>query len=163
MNRILKKISLAIVAAGTLLFAGATDSPAQRGEKTLGLAGGFATYNNGGYADIYFQYSFANHFRIAPEVGYVFRNEGKSAFEVSVDMHFPFRLARGFNIYPLAGLTLNNWTYHGDGHATRGGFDFGGGFDIYLTSNLKLNLQGKYSLMNDTSGGFINMGIGYVF
>lgn len=134
------------------------------GEKTLGFAGGYASHNNGGYADLYFQYTFAPHIRIAPEFGYVFRNEGKSAFECSVDVQFPFRIARGFNVYPLTGVTLNNWTYqHHDGHTTRGGFDFGGGFDIYLTSQLKLNIQAKYSLMNDTSGSFINMGIGYVF
>lgn len=136
---------------------------AQRGEKTLGVAGGFATYNSGGFAKLYFQYSFANHVRIAPEIGYVFRNEGKSAFVMSVDMHFPFRLAKGFSIYPLAGLTFNNWSYKDDGHASRVGADFGGGFDINLTSNLKLSLQGKYSMMNDTDGGFIDFGIGYVF
>ncbi|MCM1377236.1 MAG: hypothetical protein NC097_02865 [Clostridium sp.] len=136
---------------------------AQRGEKTLGVAGGFATYNNGGYANLYFQYSVLNYLRIAPEIGYVFRNEGKSAFEMSVDVQFPFRLAKGFAVYPLAGVTFNNWSYRGGGHASRLGADFGGGFDIYLTSNLKLNLQGKYSMMNDTGGGFIDMGIGYVF
>jgi opacity protein-like surface antigen len=136
---------------------------AQTGEKTLGFAGGYSSYNNGGYANLYFQYTFAPHLRIAPEIGYMFRNEGKSGFECSVDMQFPFRLARGFNIYPLAGVTLNNWTYEHDGHATRAGFDFGAGFDIYLTSQLKLTLQGKYSLMNDTGGCFLDMGIGYVF
>lgn len=157
----LSAIASALLVAISLI--GAQEVSAQRGEKTLGVAGGFATYNNGGYADLYFQYSFANHFRIAPEIGYVFRNEGKSAFELSVDMHFPFRIARGFAVYPLAGFTFNNWSYAGDGHASRAGADFGAGFDIYLTSNLKLNLQGKYSLMNDTGGGFFNMGIGYVF
>lgn len=145
------------------LFVIAPNASAQKGEMMLGLAGGFATHNNGGYADIYFQYTFAPHFRIAPEIGYVFRNEGKSAFEASVDMHFPFRLAKGFGIYPLVGLTLNDWSYQYDGHDTRVGADFGAGFDIYLTSYLKLSLQGKYSLMNDTGGGFFNAGIGYVF
>lgn len=136
---------------------------AHAGEKTLGIAGGYASHNNGGEANIYFHYSFSQHVRIAPEIGYVFRNEGKSAFECSVDMHFPFRVARGFKVYPLTGVTLNNWSYEHGGHITRGGLDFGGGFDLYLTSSLKLNLQGKYSLMNDTSGCFVQMGIGYVF
>ncbi|MDE6335351.1 MAG: hypothetical protein K2L34_02160 [Muribaculaceae bacterium] len=136
---------------------------AQAGEKTLGIAGGYASHNNGGEANIYFHYSFSQHVRIAPEIGYVFRNEGKSAFECSVDVHFPFRVARGFKVYPLTGVTLNNWSHEHGGHITRGGLDFGGGVDLYLTSSLKLNLQGKYSLMNDTSGCFVQMGIGYVF
>lgn len=150
-------------ALGAIALAMPTVVSAQTGEKTLGIAGGYASYNDGGYSDIYFQYTFAPHFRIAPEIGYVFRNEGKTGFEISADMHFPFRIAKAFNVYPLAGLTFNNWSYRHDGHASRAGLDFGAGFDIYLTSNLKLNLQGKYSVMNDTSGAFFNMGIGYVF
>ena len=139
-----------------------TTASAQRGEKSLGIAGGFATENNGGFAKVFFQYTFAPHFRIAPEIGYVFRNEGESAFVMSADMHFPFKIAKGFNIYPLAGITFNNWTHHDDNDA-RVGADFGAGFDVYLTRNLKLNLQGKYSLMNDYSGGFFDFGIAYVF
>lgn len=161
----MKKFAKILAAIALLVGVAAVpqEAYAQRGEKTLGVAGGFATYNNGGYANLYFQYSFADHVRIAPEIGYIFRNEGKSGFEMSVDMHFPFKIARGFGVYPLAGLTFNNWTYHHDGHASRLGADFGAGFDIYLTSNLKLTLQGKYSLLNDTGGGFFDMGIGYVF
>ena len=156
-----KKVLFRVAAVVALMLVPAAGF-AQRGEKTLGIAGGYATHNDGGYANIYFQYGFADHVRIAPEVGYVFRNDGKSAFETSVDMQFPFRLARGFSIYPLAGVTFNSWKEHDD-TLNRAGFDFGAGFDIYLTSYLKLTLQGKYSLMNDTSGGFFDMGIGYVF
>lgn len=135
----------------------------KKGEMTLGVAGGFATENNGGYVNAFFQYTAAPHVRIAPEIGYVFRNEGKSAFEMSADVQFPFRVAKGLSLYPLAGVTLNSWNHVHHNTQTRVGADFGGGFDIYLTSNLKLNFQGKYSLMNDYSGGFFDMGIGYVF
>lgn len=161
MKILFKSLTIGLFALATFIMP--QTAMAQKGEKTLGVAGGLATYNNGGYANIYFQYSFLDHVRIAPEIGYVFRNEGKSAFEMSVDMQFPFRLAKGFGVYPLAGVTFNNWSYRGGGHASRVGVDFGGGFDINLTSNLKLSLQGKYSMMNDTGGGFFDMGIGYVF
>lgn len=135
----------------------------QKGEKTLGLMGGFATYNSSGFTDVYFQYTFVDHVRIAPDLGYVFGNDGKSAFILNADMHFPFRVARGFSIYPLAGFTFNNWSYrHGDSES-RAGANFGGGIDLYLTSNLKLTFQAKYSLMSDTGGGFFGAGIGYVF
>lgn len=158
-----KVCSIATAALLGLAFLIPNNACAQKGEKTLGVSGGYATYNDGGYANVYFQYSFANHFRIAPEIGYVFRNDGKSAFEFSVDMHFPFKIARGFGVYPLVGFTFNNWEYQGAGHASRAGADFGAGFDIYLTSYLKMSIQGKYSLMNDTGGGFFGFGMGYVF
>lgn len=172
MRTICKRIllSASLLAA---IFASSAEASAQKGEKTLGFAAGYASYNGGGYADLYFQYTFTPHVRLAPEIGYVFRNEGKSAFICSVDVQLPFRLARGFNIYPLAGLTLNSWSFShphfDDGEhdfptrATRGGFDIGGGFDICLTTQLKLNLQCKYSIMNDTGGCFLNLGIGYNF
>ncbi|MBO4965728.1 MAG: hypothetical protein J6C81_05625 [Muribaculaceae bacterium] len=154
-------VSIALLACA--FFTAVPSADARRGEKSVGINGGYASYNDGGYAALNFQYSFADHVRIAPEIGYVFRNKGCSAFEASIDMHFPFRLAKGVGIYPLTGLTLNDWNYRDDGHATRLGVDFGAGFDFYLTSYLKLNAQAKYSLMNDTGGWFAGVGIGYVF
>ena len=151
----------AIVATGALVCS--VDTYGHKGEKTLGIAGGYASYNNGGLANIYFQYSFSSHVRLAPEIGYVFRNDEKSAFECAVDVHFPFRVARGVKLYPLTGITLNSWDFGQGSREVKGGFDFGGGLDLYMTSSLKLSLQGKYSLMDDTSGAYVQMGIGYVF
>lgn len=145
------------------LCCAANASAQSRGSMTMGLGGGYATYNKGGYAGAFFMYSFSRHVRIVPEVGYVFRNEGKSGFIVDVDMHFPASLARGVNVYPLVGVSFNNWTYEGGGNSARAGMDFGGGFDINLTSLLKLTLQGKYTWMKDVGGGYIGLGIGYNF
>ncbi len=151
------------MAALLLLSASVPSVSAQaRGAMTLGLSGGYATENNGGYTNLFFLYSFAPHVRIAPELGCVFRNDGKSAFIMSADMHFPFSIARGVQVYPLAGLTFNNWSYSGGSSARLGG-DVGAGFDINMTQQIKLTVQGKYSLMKDYSGGFIGMGIGYNF
>lgn len=158
---------LRCVVVAVVVMAAAVGLPvaasAQTGEKTIGLSGGFATHNSSGFSEVYFHYTVVPHVRIAPDLGYVFRNEGKSAFVIDVDVHFPFRIARGLNIYPLVGFAFNNWSYQGGGHAARAGMNVGGGFDLFLTRQLKLNLQGKYSMMNDTGGGFIGMGIGYNF
>lgn len=162
MKSLKRAITLAIVCVVTGFVL--SEANAQKGEKTLGIAGGFASYNKGGYTDIYFQYTFANHFRIAPEVGYIFHSGGRTGFEFSLDMHFPFRIGRGLVVYPLAGFSLNNWNYsESEISSTKAGLDVGAGLDVYLTSNFKLSLQGKYSLMKNTDGGFINLGFGYVF
>lgn len=133
------------------------------GEKTLGLSGGFASHNNSGYANVYMQIGVAPHVRLSPDVGYVFRKEGKSAFLVDVNVQFPFRVTKGINLYPLVGAAFNNWSYQHGGHATRFGANFGGGVDINLTRELKFTVEGKYSLMNDTGGGYVGVGIGYNF
>lgn len=155
----------AILAALTLtsVFTPKASADSVRGEKTLGLMGGYATYNHSGFANVYFQYSFSRHVRIAPEVGIVFSNDDRSALTISGDVHFPFRIVSGFQVYPLVGLTFNTWNYTHDNTRLRIGGDFGVGFDLYMTQHLKINLQGKYSLMNDTSGAYFGLGIGYVF
>lgn len=146
-----------------MLILSPVTSSAQTGETTIGLSGGYATYNDGGYTNLFFQYTPVSHIRLAPEIGYVFRNEGKSAFNLAFDVHFPFKLSRGVAIYPLVGFVFNSWNYRHGSNANRAGADFGGGLDFYLTNYLKLNLQGKYSMMNDTGGAFFGMGIGYMF
>lgn len=150
---------LAVMAA----FLFAPSASAQKGKMTLGLSGGYATNNDGGYTNLFFQYEPIAHVRLAPEIGYVFRNDGKSAFNLAVDVHFPFRIGRPVSVYPLVGVVFNSWKYPGDNTLNRAGADFGAGVDFHLTNYLKLSLQGKYSLMNDVSGGFIGMGMGYVF
>lgn len=157
---ILSKIVIVVITALTISL----PTFAQKGEKSLSIKAGYATFNEGGFTALQFQYTFGQHLRIAPEIGYVFRNAGVSGLELCADMHFPFRIGKGVNIYPLAGLTFNSWNWQHSKHSTsRVGLDFGGGFDFYLTQNLKLGLQGKYSMMNDTSGGFFDASIGYVF
>lgn len=138
-------------------------SSLNKGEMTLGVKGGYASFNHSGTAGVFFQYTFAPHVRLSPEISCVFRNRDRSALAVSADMHFPFRMARGFNIYPLAGLTFNAWNYSNRSNMLRFGADVGAGLELYLTGNLKLNLQGKYSFMKDTSGAFASLGVGYVF
>ncbi len=156
--------SIAAAVLGTAMVLGCSlTANAQKGEKSLGVKGGYASYNDGGYASLYFNYGLADHVRLAPSLGYVFRNEGKSAFTLDVDVQFPFRIVKALNVYPLVGFTFNNWNYTYRDDASRAGANFGAGFDIYLTSNLKMNLEGKYSVMNDTSGAFFGMGIAYLF
>lgn len=157
------KFSAIILATVAGLFMNPVTVSAEKGEKTLGLMGGYASYNNSGIGGLFFQYSFSRHVRISPELGYIFRNQEKSAFVCSVDMHFPFRVARGYKLYPLAGITYNRWDNKFEKHDIHGGIDLGGGMDLYFTSSLKLNLQAKYSLMEKTGGCYVQMGIGYIF
>lgn len=142
-----------------------------KAENYLGVGLGYSGYNNGAYAKLDYQHSFSRLFRIAPEIGYAFRNNDKSAFECAVDLHMPVRVAQGVKFYPLAGLSYNNWTHYyrtetgdelTDSHG-RMGVDLGGGLDIYMTSRLKIQFQGKYSLLGHYGGCFIDLGVGYLF
>lgn len=163
MNKRRDLLLCAIASAALAISMPAKASSLYKGEMTLGVSGGYASYNNSGYTSVYFHYTFVPHVRIAPEVGYVFRHNNKSALTVTCDMQFPFRLGKAFNVYPLAGLTFNTWNHHNFKNLNRVGGDVGLGFELYITGSLKLNLQGKYSFMKDTSGAFAGLGFGYVF
>lgn len=163
MNKFRTLLLCAVALVASYACVPAFASSLYKGEKTLGVSGGFASYNKSAYTNVFFQYTFVPHVRIAPEIGYVIRNNDVSGFEVSCDMHFPFRLARGFNMYPLAGLTFNTWNNRVGDNYNRLGGDFGLGLELYITGSLKLSLQGKYSLMKNTSGAFAGLSLGYVF
>lgn len=164
------KTRIVTIAAGLLmLLAIGTPETAQAvgpGEKSVGVIGGYSSYNGSAYLSANFQWEFANHFRLAPEIGVSFENDHKSAFLLSCDIHFPFQVYRGIVLYPLVGLTMNSWHYSWDDddeYRTRVGGDFGAGVDFYFTRSFKMTLQAKYSAMAQTSGAFAGIGLSYVF
>lgn len=138
-----------------------------KGEKSVGVSGGYSSYNEGGYISANFQWEFAEHFRLAPDMGVSFENNHRSGFLLNCDMHFPFKIVRGIGLYPLVGLTYNSWHYtHPEAdpeYRSTVGANFGAGIDIYFTRFLKMNIQGKYSMMNKCSGAFVGLGFSYVF
>lgn len=147
----------------TMVAAVIMSAAAQRGEKTLGIAGGYSSYANSGYIKGYFHYSFASHVRIAPEVGYIFPSSGDiSGFEATADMHFPFRVGRGVSLYPLAGVCFYSWNRPRH-HYNSLGLDVGGGMDLYFTPYLKASVEAKFVWANPTYGAMVSVGLGYVF
>lgn len=134
-----------------------------RGDMTLGLGAGYTSANHSAYTDIYFRYTFAGHVRIAPSTGIVYKHEGASNFHFNIDMQFPFAVARGLQIYPLAGVAFNNWNYTGGDTYSRFGANLGGGIDLKFTRSLRLTIQANYTFMKHTDGVYVGAGIGYNF
>lgn len=163
-NRIKFYVAAAIMGISALIVP--TASAIGKGEKSVGINGGFASYNESGYLTASFQYAWADHFRLAPEIGFVFPNNHNTGFVLDADIQFPFRIAKGFGIYPLAGLAFNNWSHKtpsGSDNISRFGLNIGAGCDIYLTNSFKLTIEAKYSMMQNTSGVFAGLGFNYLF
>ncbi|MEF9923887.1 MAG: outer membrane beta-barrel protein [Muribaculaceae bacterium] len=162
----MKKIILILIAIFTLI---PSTTFAQRGERTMGLMGGYNTRNQSGIAGIYFQYRFSKYFRLAPDFQYAFQHHNLSSFEFNGNAHFPLKLTTQINFYPLVGITYQSWRQSGIGDAKgtetskRFGGNFGGGFEYMATPTLKLLVEGKYSLIKSYSSGGITLGIGYLF
>lgn len=153
----------------------AMPAEAQSGEKMMGVRAGYNTRNESAVGGIVFQYRFSEHFRLAPEIDYIFRKVGTDAFSFNGNAHFPFALGQGVNIYPLAGLNFTSWNtkleYDEEGSneddvSTRSGkfgLNVGGGIEYYASTTLKISFEGKFCWVNKYDTGAFTIGIGYVF
>ncbi len=168
-NRLIALIALALWLA--MPFA----ANAQRGEKVFGVQTGYTSTNNSAIAGMFFQYSFSDHFRVSPEMGFVIRHEDLDAFTADINLHFPLSLNHSGDfttqIYPIVGADLSSWTHHHiinndddvSTRATKFGLNLGGGFQFLPSSTLKLKIEAKYTLMQTYSTFVASVGIGYVF
>lgn len=147
---------------------------AQTGEKMVGVRAGYNTRNESAVGGIVFQYRFSEHFRLAPEIDYIFRHVGTDAFSFNGNAHFPFAIAHGLNLYPFAGLNFTSWntkySYDDGGNlddvSTRSGkfgLNVGGGIEYYASTTLKISIEGKFCWVNKYDTGTFTIGIGYLF
>lgn len=138
-----------------------------KGEKYIGILGGYNTQNKSALAGIAFQYRFSQYFRIAPNFQYVFKHNSLSAYQINLNTHYPLALDTKLNFYPIAGLTYQSWhtsvASEDSNTYKKFGFNIGAGFEYMATPSLKISVEGKYSwIKRYDSGGFF-MGIGYLF
>jgi len=169
----MKQSLLIILTLMACIIAGAPESAARRGEKTVGLRTGYNTHNESALAGITFSYQFSNHVRIAPNADYMFRKNGTDAFSLNCNMHFPWQIGKlPINLYPLAGCNYTQWSMRHTDIATtddsstrinRFGINVGGGVEWYTTSTFKLSAECKFGWMKDFNTGVVSIGVAYVF
>lgn len=178
------KSFLACIAIALIAMICAVSGYAQGGgNKSVGLRGGYNTYNESAVAGIYFQYRFTNHFRLSADFDYLFRHHNTDAFTIDLNAHVPFAVGSRISLYPLAGLSYATWSHHmpsasgnepqlmadtdgstgGTSRINRFGLNLGAGAELRVNNTLKLFLEGKYNLVKSYESGMFCVGIGYVF
>lgn len=146
----------------------------EKGDKSLGLKGGYTTSNHSAVAGLYFQYAFSSRFRLAPDIMYAFRNDGRDAYSINLNAHIPFSLNDSkFTLYPLVGFNYTSWNIKGrkeiaenddaKSRIDRLGFNIGCGVEFNVKPSLKLSFEAKYAALKDYGAGVFNVAIGYVF
>lgn len=157
---------------------------AQKGEKSVGLRGGFTTRNTTATAGLYFSYRFSEHFRFAPKVDYAFRHKGVDGFSFNFDCESPIALGQPenkVNFYPILGLNYSTITSRtiietpqnndqeteqsddSSQRTGRFGLNTGAGIEYFATPTLRLALEGKCQFVKSNTGGWFTLSIGYVF
>lgn len=179
------KTKFAGVAIATLIIL-TTFTPlqaSQKGEKVFGVRTGYVSRNNSMDLGLYFQYTFSEYFRLQPAADLVFRHNNRDAFTIDINGQVPFSFdSENFSLYPFAGLNFSSWNHHftqsdlseaapqsdpfnieDSSRTNRFGFNLGAGFDLKLSSTLKLTLEAGYTFVKSNSGVRVLAGIGYVF
>ena len=173
--KIVKTIVLtAVVMAGMNVTANA----AEKGEKVFGVRTGYVSRNNSADLGLFFQYTFSKYFRLQPSADLVFRHNDRDAFTVDINGQVPIDFSTSkFNLYPFAGLNFSSWNHHykimnpevpdwtdqGSSRSNYFGVNFGAGFDLNVSSTLRVSLEACYTFVKSNSGVRVLAGIGYIF
>lgn len=152
-------------------------------EPSLGAYLGVGGYGSTVEVGVAGQLRVADWVRIAPEVSLGIPESGyKNCFNVNLNVHSPWSLNAmahfdnpRINVYPIGGLAIRHvgWETYGVGRggtwtystsSTGYGINLGAGAEIYLTGNIKANLEFVDSWVSNNLTSFVTKaGIQFVF
>ena len=176
-------IRIFILSALLIGFSAPSAQASRKGEKVFGVRTGYVSRNNSMDVGLYFQYTFSDYFRLQPSADIVFRHNDRNAFFADLNAQVPIAISEDtFTLYPLAGLNFSSWNHHfssdtataeeelldemvpeWSARTNRFGANVGAGFDLKLSSTLKLSISATYTFVKSNSGVRVMAGIGYVF
>ena len=157
-----KFIFLAVLAIATALGASA-----EKGNISLGAQFAYASKNSMAGLGLQLQVEPVNRFRIAPEFMYYFKNDGVSAINANVNLHYVIPTSSSFAIYPLLGFTYANYKYDagifGDGNVSRCGANVGAGAEYRIQDRLYFYSEERFQIIEDFNQSVTVLGLKYTF
>lgn len=184
MIKIIRRPLALLLAFTACIFMAVPDAEAQmaKGEKSFGPFVGYASKNESAVAGVQFQYAFSDHFRLAPDLGYVFRHQNLDALVLDLNALFPFTFTgERAGLYPYAGLAFRSWNPHDvtfpvysdnkqfgnpadiSTRKTKLGINVGAGFEMRLTPAMKLSVEAGYAIIKDFGCTRVIASLAYVF
>ena len=157
-----KFIFLAVLTIATALGASA-----EKGNISLGAQFAYASKNSMAGLGLQLQVEPVNRFRIAPEFMYYFKNDGVSAINANVNLHYVIPTSSTFAIYPLLGFTYANYKYDagifGDGNVSRCGANVGVGAEYCIQDRLYFYSEERFQIIEDFNQSVTVLGLKYTF
>ena len=156
-----KFIFLAVLAIATALGASA-----EKGNISLGAQFAYASKNSMAGLGLQLQVEPVNRFRIAPEFMYYFKNNGVSAINANVNLHYVIPTSSSFAIYPLLGFTYANYKYDGileDANKGRCGANVGVGAEYRIQDRLYFYSEERFQIIEDFNQSVTVLGLKYTF
>ena len=137
---------------------------AQQGRSSVGMKMGYALDHNNITWGIDYRYNVWENVRFAPNITYMFRNDGVSAWYIDFDGHYVVPVSRNFAFYPIGGFSLSIWDFRGaSSNYSRVGVNIGVGCELYATQEISVGLDMKYNLIHNYDQALAALRVAYHF
>ena len=157
-----KFIFLTVLAIVTALGASA-----EKGDVAVGAQFAYASKNSMAGLGLQLQVEPVSRFRIAPEFMYYFKNDGVSALNANVNLHYVIPTSTSFAIYPLLGFTYANYKYDagilGDTNVDRCGANVGVGAEYRIQDRLSFFSEERFQIIENFNQSVTVLGLKYTF
>ncbi len=112
------------------------------------------------------QFEPISNWRIAPEFIYFFKNDGKSALNANLNVHYVIPTSSVFALYPLVGFTYGHYKADGllgDVTDDRCGANVGLGAQYRIQDRLHFFTEQRFQIMKDFNQSVTVLGLKYTF
>lgn len=164
----MKKL-IALLASASLLFAPLAQAQSHN-SMSLGVSTGYLFDSENVQGGIFMHLPIAKNWRVGASIDYAFSNHNRSNLEISGDIHYLVPFAGRFSFYPLGGIAFQSWrgnAFQSDKSLSntinKFGINLGAGFEMNLSRNLDLHIEGKYIFIDRFHQANISIGLGYKF
>ena len=156
-----KSILFALVAIMAVLGA-----RAEKGDLSIAGQFNYASKNSMAGFGAQLQYEAFTNVRIAPEFIYYLKNDGLTAYNFNVNVHYVIPTGSTFAIYPMAGFSYANFSYDelfGDNSFNRCGANIGIGAQYRIQDNLHFFTEERFQILKNWNQSVTLLGIKYTF
>lgn len=156
-----KYILLAVVAIVAVLGA-----RAEAGDVSVGGQFAYGSKHSMAGLGAIVQYEPIANWRVAPEFIYYFKNDGMSAYNLNLNVHYVIPTGSTFAIYPMVGFTYANFRYDtlsgdcSDGHC---GANIGMGAQYQIKEHLHFFTEERFQVLKDWNQSVTCLGLKYTF
>lgn len=152
-----KLILLAIIAIATCIGA-----RAETGNISVGAQFAYASKHSLAGLGAQVQIEPITNWRFAPEFMYYFKNDGISALNVNLNVHYVIPTSTSFAIYPLVGFSYANLKA-GPVSDDRAGANVGLGAQYRIQDRLHFYTEERFQILKDWNQSVTVLGLKYTF
>ena len=109
------------------------------------------------------QYNITNDFRLAGNLDYFIKNKGVSSFDISVDVHYVFKISKLFSVYPIVGVGISILSVEDFGSRVPFIANFGGGLQFDVSDRFRINFEIKGRIGHGVSQAVVGPSFNYIF